>query len=78
MWSWSGGILGILIVLFTIISAPNLGAATLLSLIIAGQMFGSLILDHFGWFGFPIQSISAGRVFGAFLLILGAFMIRKF
>lgn len=77
-WAWTGGALGALYVASSIIVIPKLGAATLVALVVAGQMLASLLLDHFGAFGLPQQGISAGRILGALMLIAGVVLIRRF
>lgn len=77
-WAWLGGVLGAYYVATAIIVAPKLGAANLVSLIIAAQVFASLLLDHFGLIGFAQHSINAARVVGALLLIAGTVMIVKY
>ena len=57
--------------------APVLGAATLVSVAVAGQMAFALVLDHYGLVGFPVRSMSAGRAVGAGLLVMGVVLIRK-
>ena len=54
-WVWTGGLLGAFYVLGSIVTAPKLGAATLVALILAGQAIASLAVDHFGWVGFEEQ-----------------------
>ena len=75
---WLGGLLGAYYVSTVIVIMPRLGVALTFGLIIAGQMFVSLILDHFGWLGVPVKPISWGKVAGALLLIAGVVVIRKF
>lgn len=77
-WSWSGGVLGAFYVTVMVIFAPKLGAATLLALVVAGQMLASTLLDHFGALGFPQQSISLPRLLGVVLLFLGVLLIRRY
>lgn len=77
-WSWSGGVLGAFYVTVMVTFAPKLGAATLLALVVAGQMLASALLDHFGALGFPQQAISPVRLLGIVLLFLGVVLIRKF
>ena len=48
-----GGLLGAVFVVTMAWLAPMLGAATLLSVAIAGQMSFALVLDHYGLVGFP-------------------------
>lgn len=78
LWSWSGGVLGAFYVSVMVAFAPKMGAATLLALIVAGQMLASVLLDHFGVLGFPQQSASLPRLTGILLLFAGVFLIRKF
>ncbi len=77
-WIWVGGTLGAFFVTATIILVPKLGATTMVALILAGQMFASLLLDHFGWLGYPMQPISLGRIAGVVLVCAGVWLIRFF
>ena len=74
-WAWFGGILGAFYVVSTIIAGPRLGAAALLALIVLGQLVTSLLVDHFGWLGFPQHPVSALRLLGALLLFGGMLLI---
>ncbi len=74
--TWTGGIFGAIFIGICIIMVPRLGAATTLALIVVGQMLGSLVFDHFGMFGTPVQPASMIRIAGAALLILGVVLIR--
>jgi len=76
-WVWSGGLLGAVFVVTMAWLAPTLGAATLLSVAIAGQMTFALVLDHYALVGFPHRSISGGRAVGVGLLVAGVVMIRR-
>lgn len=76
-WIWTGGLLGAVFVATMAWLAPVLGAATLLSVAIAGQMIFALVLDHFGLVGFPEKALSPGRALGALLLVGGVVMIRR-
>lgn len=76
-WIWFGGLLGAVYVSMTVVLAPRLGAATMISAIMAGQLMGSLIMDHYGIVGYSVRAISAGRVLGALLLLAGVFLIHR-
>ncbi|MFP4657635.1 MAG: DMT family transporter, partial [Desulfonatronovibrionaceae bacterium] len=78
VWKWCGGFLGALFVTATIFLAPRLGAVTLLALLVTGQMSASLILDHFGWLGYPEHAISVPRVLGVAFLLTGVVLVQKF
>ena len=77
-WIWTGGLLGAFLVASTVVLAPRLGAASMLSLIVAGQMTASLALDHFGWLGYQVQPVSGLRILGVVLLVSGVALIRFF
>ena len=77
-WKWLGGALGVVYIGLSLMLAPRLGAASLVATVVAGQLLASLVLDHFGWLGFPQHLISAPRVAGALLLGIGAWLIARF
>ena len=77
-WVWVGGLFGAFYVLGSVVTAPRLGAATLVALILAGQALASLLVDHFGWVGFEQHSLSAGRLAGIALVGVGVALIRIF
>jgi transporter family-2 protein len=75
---WLAGILGAFYVAAVIVLAPRLGTALTFSLIVAGQMLLSLVLDHYGLLGMPVKQVSWQRFLGMTFLIVGVLMIRKF
>jgi bacterial/archaeal transporter family-2 protein len=74
--SWTGGLFGAVYIAISILLLPKLGAATVIALIVAGQMTGSLAFDHFGLFGLPVHHITVPRIAGALLLLTGAILVR--
>lgn len=76
-WKWTGGLLGATYVLLTIVSGPRLGAASLLALVVTGQMIAAMVLDQNGWLGFAQHSINLWRVLGAALLVTGTVVILR-
>jgi transporter family-2 protein len=76
-WAWFGGFLGASYVAVATISGPRIGAAALLALTVCGQLLASLLVDQFGWLGFPMQPISVSRVAGAALLLGGVGLIVR-
>jgi transporter family-2 protein len=77
-WVWIGGALGAFYVAASIVTAPRLGAATLIALVVAGQALASLLADQFGWVGFHEKHISAGRAIGMVLVGAGVALVRFF
>lgn len=74
--SWTGGLFGAIFIGVAILMVPRLGAATVLALIVVGQMAGSITFDHFGLFGLPQHPASLVRLLGAALLIVGVSLVR--
>jgi transporter family-2 protein len=77
-WVWVGGAFGAFYVVGSIVAAPRLGAATVIAVIVAGQSFASVVVDHFGWVGFEPKHVSAGRLFGMALVGVGVVLVRLF
>jgi len=74
-WAWLGGVLGAFYVVSTIVVGPRIGAAALLALIVLGQLATSLLVDHFGWLGFPQHPLTPLRVLGSLMLFGGVLLI---
>jgi transporter family-2 protein len=75
-WSWTGGVFGTIYIVVSILLLPHLGAATVVALLVTGQMLGSLVFDHYGLFGLTPHSFDLFRLTGAALLIAGVVLIR--
>jgi len=71
-----GGLLGAIYVTVTLMLAPKIGVAALMALGIAGQLTAGLLLDRFGMFDLVERGLTAGRLSGAVLVLVGALMVR--
>ncbi len=76
--AWTGGVIGAIYVAGSIILLPKLGVALTISLIVAGQMLMSVVIDHFGLFGLPVKETSLPRVAGMLLIVVGVVLIRRY
>jgi transporter family-2 protein len=76
-WAWFGGFLGAFYVAVATLVGPRIGAAALLALTVLGQLIASLLVDQFGWLGFPLQPISPSKLAGAALLLGGVGLIVR-
>ena len=76
-WAWFGGLLGAFYVASSVIVGPRLGAAALLALTVFGQIVASLVVDHYGWLGFPQHPFNLTRLAGALLLLAGVILIVR-
>jgi bacterial/archaeal transporter family-2 protein len=74
---WSGGVFGAIFITTAVLTVPRFGAATVLALVVVGQMIGSLTFDQFGLLGLPQQPASLVRLIGAGVLIVGVVMVRS-
>jgi transporter family-2 protein len=60
-WAWSGGCLGAVYVVLSIVLLQRLGASAVVAFVVAGQMLGALAFDQFGLMGLPRNAITSGR-----------------
>ena len=76
--AWTGGLLGAFYVTAAVILVPRLGVAMTFSLIIAGQLILTLVIDHFGFLGVPVKEVSLARIAGIVLIGAGVVLIRRY
>ncbi|MFF8799060.1 MULTISPECIES: DMT family transporter [unclassified Methylobacterium] len=76
-WGWAGGLFGALFIGLAIVLVPQLGAATFIALLVAGQMLASVAFDHFGWMGLAQRPLDGPRLIGVALLVGGVILIRR-
>lgn len=74
-WLLSGGDLGAFFVFGTTLLAPHLGIATMISLVIFGQVAMALLMDKFGLLGLPVRDIVPLRILGMVLVLAGALCV---
>ncbi len=72
----AGG-LGVILYLTINVTLPRLGSTMMVTLIIIGQLVVGILVDHFGWFGVPVHPISAGRLLGVAILLVGGYLIAR-
>ena len=76
--AWIGGLLGAFFVAATVTLVPKLGVAVAFSVIIAGQMIVTILIDHFGLLGVEVRPVSLSRIAGILLITAGVVLIRRF
>lgn len=74
---YCGGFLGVFFVSGMLYLMPKIGIANMLSAAIVGQLLMSIMLDHFGVFGMLVVELTATRVLGSALLLLGLYFIQR-
>ena len=75
-WLWLGGLIGAVFVFCGTLLVPRLGAASLICLIVFGQVVGSLVVDHLGVLS-TARPVDAVRLAGAALVCLGAVLVVR-
>lgn len=73
-WTLLGGVLGPIYVVILTIATPTIGIAMTMIGILAGQVFKSLIIDHYGLFGTNYRRIDSKRII-ALLFIVAALVL---
>jgi transporter family-2 protein len=76
-YKWLGGLLGAFYVASVVIGVSEIGAASMVALLVAFQLLSAVVCDHFGWMGFPVHPISLGRAVGVALLLVGAYLVTR-
>jgi transporter family-2 protein len=73
-YGWVSGFMGMFFVAQAAFTVPKLGAATMMALVIAGQMFGSMTYDYLGVLQTP-HTIGSQKILGVLLLIAGVWLM---
>lgn len=76
-WAWLGGVLGVVIVFVSLVAVSKVGAAVLIVVTVLGQVAMSLAMDAGGWLGVPRVPLSAWRIAGALLVLVGVLLTTK-
>lgn len=76
LYVYSGGICGLMLVSFTSLTISHIGNVLTTCLSIAGQIFLSILLDHFGLFGVQKNKFNIKRIPALILIIAGILIIN--
>jgi transporter family-2 protein len=68
------GSMGLIVVGGVSFMIPRVGVATAITLIIAGQLVISSLLDHYGLLGMQTRSMDLQRLFGLIVVFFGAWL----
>lgn len=67
----TAGVLGASLVFAIAWAIPRVGAFGLMMGLLAGQIFGGMVLSHFGWLGSPVQPLTLLNLAGAAVMVGG-------
>lgn len=76
-WSYTGGLVVAFYVFTITFLSPRLGVGTAISLIVAGQVLSALTIDHFGLLRSLSFPLTATRLAGAALMVVGVFLALR-
>lgn len=76
-WQLSGGVLGPIYVIILTVVTPAIGIAMTMIGILAGQVFKSLIIDHFGLLGAPQRKIDSKRIIALVFIIAALVLVAQ-
>jgi len=76
-WTYTGGAMGAFLVTSGIFFAPKVGAANWLGILVVSQLAGAVVLDHYGWAGYPVRPANIVRLAGVALMIGGVVMVVR-
>ena len=74
-YMFTGGLIGILTVLFTNASYIGLGVSLTVSISLLGQLVTSLVIDHFGYFNMPVSEFDKKKILGLIIIIVGIYVM---
>jgi len=74
---WLGGLIGAVFVAYITWVNQQQGVALTFALVVSGQIFVSLLIDHYGLLGSALRTITLEKLIGAALIIAGLILIKK-
>jgi len=76
-WMLIGGVIGTALVVGSILIPKRIGFASYFSMLVSGQLVGSVICDAIGLFGAEVHLPGPARIAGVICLLAGALMVQK-
>lgn len=75
-WIWTGGACGVAFLTLNMVLMRNLGASVTVVMPILGQVLGGLTIDTLGLFQVARHPLTAARVLGTLLVLVGAVVVN--
>ncbi len=76
-WVYFAGFIGTAFVAGGVVIAPVTGALLFTACVIAGQLLGATVADHFGLFGLALRPVSIWRGLGVVLVLGGVLLAQR-
>jgi transporter family-2 protein len=75
-WGWLGALVGAAYVTAVFLLLPQIGAAPTVALTVAGQQLAGLAVDQYGLLRLPRRPVSAPRLLGVVVLLVGVGLLQ--
>lgn len=75
IWVWLSGIFGVICVAGSIVSMPHIGSVQTVIMTVLGMLVTGLIIDHFSLFYSLQNPLTASRVIGALIVLVGVLIV---
>ena len=76
-WVYLAGFVGTVFVAGGVVIAPITGALVFFVCVVAGQLIGATLADHFGLFGLDLRPVSVPRLIGLALVLGGVVLANR-
>lgn len=76
-WQLLGGVLGPIYVIILTTTTPVIGIAMTMIGILAGQIFKSLMIDHFGLLGVSHRKIDSKRLIALVFIVIALILVAR-
>ena len=76
-WAWLGGIMGAVMLAAQLFVAEQLGSAVFAGVFVTAALITSVLLDHFGLFGFKQHAATWARLGGLALMLAGILVVAR-
>ncbi len=76
-YAYTSGALGLVIVGALAYSTPRLGLVAAFTLFVSAQFAMGALIDHFGWLGSAVRPLTASRLAGMAVVLVGVWLIIR-
>src|ERR1043165_344604 len=76
-YTWLGGLIVPTYVIAITVLVPRIGVGTAIGLIVTGQIFCAVAIDHFGLFNALVRKVDISRLAGMLLMIAGGYLVMR-
>ena len=77
-WIFLNGLCGFTILVIAALTFPRIGAASVIVLMLSGQLVTGIILDHIGILNIPRHPVSLARLLGIIFIFFGVVLTTRY